>query len=202
MDAKPIETIYNGYRFRSRLEARWAVFFDAVGLTYEYEKQGFDLGDGIRYLPDFWLPSLRMWVEIKAELESEDHEKPERVSYFSHPVLELMRKFRSSQSWPVACIFGQPGNHRIWFFAWDMSHSSAGEYEDDDASWCISHGQVALNVHIISSDRDIYADNLYGPKLESFTYARDYGYIVEPIENALIHARQARFEHGERPQIR
>lgn len=24
---KPIETIYNGYHFRSRLEARWAVFF-------------------------------------------------------------------------------------------------------------------------------------------------------------------------------
>lgn len=24
MDIKPIETLYNGYRFRSRLEARWA----------------------------------------------------------------------------------------------------------------------------------------------------------------------------------
>ena len=26
-----IETAYKGYRFRSRLEARWAVFFDAIG---------------------------------------------------------------------------------------------------------------------------------------------------------------------------
>ncbi len=34
---KPIETIYNGFRFRSRLEARWAVFFDAVEIKYEYE---------------------------------------------------------------------------------------------------------------------------------------------------------------------
>ena len=29
---KPIETQYHGYRFRSRLEARWAVFFDVMGI--------------------------------------------------------------------------------------------------------------------------------------------------------------------------
>lgn len=50
---KPIETIYNGYRFRSRLEARWAVFFDALGVDYEYEPEGFNLPNGGRYLPDF-----------------------------------------------------------------------------------------------------------------------------------------------------
>lgn len=38
-DIKPIETIYNGYRFRSRLEARWAVFFDALGVEYQYEPE-------------------------------------------------------------------------------------------------------------------------------------------------------------------
>ena len=27
---QPIETMYRGYRFRSRLEARWAVFFTAA----------------------------------------------------------------------------------------------------------------------------------------------------------------------------
>lgn len=32
---KPIETKYKGYRFRSRLEARWAVFFDALGISWE-----------------------------------------------------------------------------------------------------------------------------------------------------------------------
>jgi hypothetical protein len=37
MDIKPIETRYNGYRFRSRLEARWAVFFDTLGIEYQYE---------------------------------------------------------------------------------------------------------------------------------------------------------------------
>jgi hypothetical protein len=42
---KAIETRYKGYRFRSRLEARWAVFFDALGVEWEYEKEGFDLGE-------------------------------------------------------------------------------------------------------------------------------------------------------------
>lgn len=40
---KAIETVYGGYRFRSRLEARWAVFFNTLGIPFEYEKEGFDL---------------------------------------------------------------------------------------------------------------------------------------------------------------
>lgn len=61
----PIETHYKGYRFRSRLEARWAVFFDAVGVRFEYEQQGFKLNDGTFYLPDFYLPDQDSYVEIK-----------------------------------------------------------------------------------------------------------------------------------------
>ncbi len=34
---KPIETRYAGCRFRSRLEARWTVFFDHLGIEWEYE---------------------------------------------------------------------------------------------------------------------------------------------------------------------
>lgn len=61
---KAIETVYKGYRFRSRLEARWAVFFDNFGLNYQYESEGFDL-DGTWYLPDFHLPEYDLWLEIK-----------------------------------------------------------------------------------------------------------------------------------------
>src|SRR5690349_16214156 len=69
---KAIETQYRGYRFRSRLEARWAVFFDAQGLRWEYEPEGFDLPSGW-YLPDFRLLGTgwgrydpgELWVEVK-----------------------------------------------------------------------------------------------------------------------------------------
>ena len=65
MDIKPIETYYNGYRFRSRLEARWAVFFDALGVRYEYETEGYHTEDGKYYLPDFYLPDFRCLFEVK-----------------------------------------------------------------------------------------------------------------------------------------
>ncbi len=61
---KPIETHYKGYRFRSRLEARWAVFFESLGLNWEYEKEGFVLPSGKRYLPDFYVSGIGFF-EIK-----------------------------------------------------------------------------------------------------------------------------------------
>ena len=78
---KAIQTKYKGYLFRSRLEARWAVFFDACGVDWEYEPEGYDLGDGIRYLPDFLLHGLEgrvkgdLYVEVKGKLTEKDAEK-------------------------------------------------------------------------------------------------------------------------------
>jgi NTP pyrophosphatase (non-canonical NTP hydrolase) len=63
IDAIPTE--YNGYIFRSRLEARWAVFFDTIGWKYEYEPETFRLDDGRYYLPDFYLPQQDLYVEVK-----------------------------------------------------------------------------------------------------------------------------------------
>lgn len=68
MTIAAIETTYRGYRFRSRLEARWAVFFDHMGLKWKYEHQGYPVGEsGHPYLPDFWLPELFSWAEVKGD---------------------------------------------------------------------------------------------------------------------------------------
>lgn len=64
MAMKPIETRYKGYRFRSRLEARWAVFFDHMDYEWEFEPEGFELSDGSRYLPDFRVEGE--FLEVKA----------------------------------------------------------------------------------------------------------------------------------------
>jgi hypothetical protein len=61
---KAIETRYAGCRFRSRLEARWAVFFDCMGISWQYEPQGFVIA-GKPYLPDFLLDECGTWVEVK-----------------------------------------------------------------------------------------------------------------------------------------
>jgi len=79
-DARPIETDYKGCRFRSRLEARWAVFFDALDIEWDYEPEGFEL-DGTRYLPDFWLPGIDIWVEVKGSiLSGRDEEKVKQLA--------------------------------------------------------------------------------------------------------------------------
>lgn len=90
---KAIETKYKGYRFRSRLEARWAMFFDAIGFPWEYEPEGFELSDGTRYLPDFRLFG-HIWYEIKPETVTEDPKvKTFNHDSFDHSTLEVFQEF-------------------------------------------------------------------------------------------------------------
>ena len=67
MNYTAIETAYAGCRFRSRIEARWAVFLDTLGIGWQYEPQGFDLPSG-RYLPDFLIElGDGFWWEVKGQ---------------------------------------------------------------------------------------------------------------------------------------
>jgi hypothetical protein len=89
---KAIETQYKGYRFRSRLEARWAVFFDALGVALEYEPEGFELPSGERYLPDFRikLPGApAMFVEVKPEAPLSERDR-RRVREFALRVSAML----------------------------------------------------------------------------------------------------------------
>lgn len=82
---KNIETYYASCHFRSRSEARWAVFFDHLGIGWQYEPQGFELPSG-RYLPDFLLDlsvqdddtsGIRggVWFEVKGAAPTEHERK-------------------------------------------------------------------------------------------------------------------------------
>jgi hypothetical protein len=68
-----IETVYKGYKFRSRLEARWAVFFDALKINWIYEAEGYQTKDGSdKYLPDFYFPPYTgkqggLFAEVKGD---------------------------------------------------------------------------------------------------------------------------------------
>ena len=72
---KTKETLYNGYSFRSRTEARWAVYFDAMYMKYHYEYEDFILSNGKRYLPDFYLPDMDIHVEVKGVATQEEREQ-------------------------------------------------------------------------------------------------------------------------------
>lgn len=111
--ARAIETTYNGYRFRSRLEARWAVFFDTARVRWEYEKEGFDLGEAGRYLPDFWLPDLGCFVEVKGAPPTAEE-------------IELAATLRAKHGAPVVIVHGEVGAGPWPCYAHDIGHSSGG----------------------------------------------------------------------------
>jgi hypothetical protein len=72
---KAINTFYDNNYFRSRLEAKWAMFFNLSGIKYVYEPEGFTDGTD-KYLPDFYLPEMYLrdksskgvYIEIKPEV--------------------------------------------------------------------------------------------------------------------------------------
>lgn len=65
---KAIRAEYRGIKFRSRTEARWAVFLDEMGIRWQYEAEGYELPSGW-YLPDFWLPDMLWFFEVKPDRE-------------------------------------------------------------------------------------------------------------------------------------
>lgn len=92
---KSLPTYYNGIKFRSRLEARWAIFFDELGLSWEYEPEGFELENGVRYLPDFLIKDLHgrftgdLYIEVKGNMANCDWNKLEGFVYGDYEKDEL-----------------------------------------------------------------------------------------------------------------
>ena len=94
-----IETAYKGYRFRSRLEARWAMFFDLTGVPWVYEPECLKV-DGEAYLPDFLL-----WGDTHHEVKSR-HEST-RVS---PPRVYLAGKMKAAHEWRGEAAVCEEGN--------------------------------------------------------------------------------------------
>lgn len=92
---KPIKTYYDGYAFRARVEARYAVMTKPLRLRYEFELQGFSLEAGA-YLPDFWFPDLDAWVEVKGVAATPRD-------------LDLCRCLSRETGSSVALVVGTPG---------------------------------------------------------------------------------------------
>ncbi len=133
---KPIETAYNGYRFRSRLEARWAVFFDMLGIAYEYEKEGYHVGS-MWYLPDFWLPQQDCWIEIKGQKPNEqERHRAEALAKFTKKDVYLfsgpipLPDSSFNEKGPMGCYeYGDGAEVFFW------SDEVAGEVASDHPYW-------------------------------------------------------------------
>jgi len=86
-DVTPIsEWKYNGESFGCRLAAQWAVYFDEVGIDYEYRGKG---------IPDFWLPQVEMYASVKGE-------------DFTDPEIYSIDNYVRETSCPVLLLVGVP----------------------------------------------------------------------------------------------
>ena len=211
-DIKPIETVYNGYRFRSRLEARWAVFFDEAHIEYQYEPDGFDL-DGEYYLPDFYLSQFDIYVEIKPM----DRSVVKHVGDGNMWEQKCI-KFRDITGNAILLCYGDPAEpiYRL-LFAWDRSDSNAGTSE-----WMCMFSERNKHVELIvtnSWNKDVYVkddlvtsnDRISNVSESDFQKQMDDDLTIYDVYGgpdkssflmkAKLAARQARFEHGETPKF-
>lgn len=81
-----VPVTYAGVRFRSTLEADWAAMLDSLGIEWQYEPEAVRLPSGTLYRPDFYLPRIATWLEVKGphnERLGKTQELAETV--FHHP---------------------------------------------------------------------------------------------------------------------
>lgn len=196
-EIKPIETYYNGYRFRSRLEARWAVFFDTLGVKYEYEPEGFDLGNGVYYLPDFYLPEVNggTWIEVKGHMTEEDRRKVELFQNAVSPAFEGEKNdIPGTMLIAVGNIPSENDLNDIWGWYMDMDMENWTYFSPGWDNWywpcvCEECGKVGFEYEGRS---DRICNHRPG-------YDKGRNPNHPRIIEAYRKARQARFEHGERP---
>ena len=65
LSREPVPRNYDGAAMRSTLEANWAATLDSLDIKWEYEPTKFTLPSGTWYLPDFHLPEIGTWIEVK-----------------------------------------------------------------------------------------------------------------------------------------
>jgi len=188
-----IETIYDGYRFRSRLEARWAVFFHEAGIPYVYEPEGFNLDGHIYYLPDFYLPWFSAYVEIKPNYIDKIKEKEAKdkleLLYFT-TVKEAM------------IFFGDPYDNDMNIFVHDDITRTWNwrKFRFLEGAWYYVFGEDRgftkhwVNVSVIGDEDMVFGNAMTGKCYENNTNCYSFR---DDFSNAALKARQARFEHGE-----
>ena len=196
-EIKAIQTYYNGYKFRSRLEARWAVFFDELGIRYEYEPEGIKLSDGTVYLPDFYLPDFHVFFEVKAKHILETKEEQEAI--------KKIKDGAYTDSWAGLICFGDPMDNTLRLFCQETDEEGGGSFE---TKCHFTYDEAEQKTYLLIPDcRDRYlfaSFDSYGdqiPAISILQLVKSGIAYQEPVrwERATRRARQARFEHGEKP---
>lgn len=193
---KPIETTYRGYRFRSRLEARWAVFFDAAGIKWLYEQQGFEV-NGKPYLPDFLLPAFGYFEVRGIKFDCDDELLQALADGTGHTVYIAFEEIPK----PESC--GQGNGYLRSFFPGFTKDEYPGDMYDGSSDFMFPYlawGSDDMFLRCTSCGDVVIADASYGTMkgvCACSVTSRSNTSRLMPLSDALTKARSARFEHGE-----
>lgn len=190
MAIQAIETRYHGCRFRSRLEARWAVFFDALDIRWQYEPEGFIGIYEKPYLPDFYLSESGKWIEVKpslAKLQEVSSVIGQAVDYGATPVsdgLIVLGQIPYGGSYPT-----HP------YFFWNKGISDGWAiFLDDGSIHTEDFGTVSSDILPVSSRPNDYDYWGQSPDLHGTLHGVS---CPSRVMDAYVSASSARFEHGE-----
>jgi hypothetical protein len=194
---KAIETRYAGCHFRSRLEARWAVFFDYLGVRWEYEPEGFESSYG-RYLPDFYLPDLDLYVEVKGsndQLRADSAKIGSAIDYKATPVSRGLLLLGPVPD--VRSTFGVFVTHDVlcWASGVTVRHFEFRHVLRFERPWTPTT-DVPQWTHLYTATEEIPDGASVEANVWSITVdGRSYS-LPAPVFEAYRAARSARFEHG------
>ena len=118
---QPIDTFYNDHFFRSRLEARWAVYFDSLKQKWEYEPEGFILENGVKYLPDFFIPKLDAYVEVKPSINLEEGDMDGILKLYKDDFENKWKPFSKNKKLLLAV--GLPHASSMWLLDINFKHN-------------------------------------------------------------------------------
>lgn len=174
-DIEARQTRYNGVTFRSKLEAQWAVFWDELGVKWEYEPETFKFRDGKQYTPDFWIVDLALWVEIKPnEIIAREEEAMLKCSQLAYETGDLVYLDQGGFAWPLtddAKNFFVPGYEWTYSVLFFPCTGSLGEedsiimYDSENHYWatCPECGKIGIAAMIRSNlfGNDIFSCECY-----------------------------------------
>lgn len=121
--AKPM--IYKGISFRSQLEGKMAQTFDIFCIEWQYEPMKYHLSNGLWYMPDFWLPYAKQFVECKGGQSPEAMGKAYGLALDTEcPVLVI------GYDWA-----------KLFQYEWNITPSGVNdEFDDEPTVACYSSG--------------------------------------------------------------
>lgn len=147
------DVIYKNQKFRSMLDVRWAIYFEKMGIDYEYSGN----------VVCFWLPQVNMFAAVNRYKFTKDED-------------EILKAVAKENGNPVLRLIGIPDY--ITYMAWDSNGDETDHLVSAYHGYCSNEHRFykmteAEGMHLAKMRNVIY--HTYGSGMkEAITHARSF----------------------------